>query len=70
MIGTFGADVPGRLRLSTLPLICVRGRLEMANGGPDAAKSGGLEHFRAGGGGVLPFEAAGGAGSSSGDSSA
>jgi hypothetical protein len=27
----------------------VRGRLEIANGGPDADKSGGLEHFRAGG---------------------
>jgi hypothetical protein len=60
-VAIFGADVPSRLRLSTLPLICVRGRLEAANGGPDADKSGGLEHFRAGGGRVLPFEAAGGA---------
>jgi hypothetical protein len=34
----------------------VRGRLEAANGGPDADKSGGLEHFRADGGRVLPFE--------------
>jgi hypothetical protein len=39
----------------------VRGRLEAANGGSDADKSGGLEHFRADGGRVLLFEAAGGA---------
>ena len=30
-VGIFGADVPSRLRLSTLPLIYVRGRLEAAN---------------------------------------